>query len=91
MGKIVKSPYPDISKILSAKKSRRQALSSLSWEEKVSIIVKMQKLLPKGKWKDADSAAKIEGHKDGGAGQPSGGAHQAFSAALHKPVRSPCR
>lgn len=55
MEEIAKSPYPDISKIISAKEKRRQALAALSWEEKVSIIVKMQKLLPKGKWKDADS------------------------------------
>ena len=60
MEKIVKSPYPEISKILSAKEIRRQALAALSWEEKVNIIVKMQKLLPKGKWKNMDSHVKDE-------------------------------
>lgn len=58
MEKTVKSAYPEISKILSAKAIRRQSLAALSWEEKVSIIVKMQKLLPKGKWKDVDSRVK---------------------------------
>ncbi len=43
--------YPDISGILSAKARRRKALAALSWEEKVAIIERMQKLLPKGKWK----------------------------------------
>jgi hypothetical protein len=53
-----KLPYPEISKIFSAKAGRRQALAALSWEEKVSIIVKMQKLLPKGKWKNMGSHMK---------------------------------
>ena len=58
MEKSVESSFPDISKILSSKAMRRQALAALSWEEKVSIILKMQKLLPKGKWKDIDSVKK---------------------------------
>jgi hypothetical protein len=58
MQKIVKSSYPDISKILAAKTVRRQNLAALSWEEKVAIISKMQKLLPKGKWKDGISNTK---------------------------------
>jgi len=48
----MKSYYPDISEILLSKMERRQALAVLSWEEKVSIIKQMQKLLPKGLWKD---------------------------------------
>jgi hypothetical protein len=43
--------YPDISRILSAKAQRRQALAALSWEEKVAIIEQMRVLLPKGQWK----------------------------------------
>jgi hypothetical protein len=72
MEKIVKSPYPEISKILTAKAIRRQALVALSWEEKVSIIVKMQKLLPKGKWKDVDSSLKNTVQKHSRARQPNG-------------------
>lgn len=63
MGKDIKSPYPDISKILLAKESRRRVLESLSWEEKVSIILKMQKLLPKGKWKEVESHKKKDFQK----------------------------
>lgn len=48
----MKSFYPDISEILSAKAARRQILAALPWEEKVAIIEQMQKLLPKGMWKD---------------------------------------
>lgn len=52
MQKTIKSSYPDISKILAAKTARRHRLAALTWEEKVAIISKMQKLLPKGKWGD---------------------------------------
>lgn len=48
----MKSSYPDISEILSAKAERRQILAALSWEEKVAIIEQMQQLLPKKMWKD---------------------------------------
>jgi len=48
----MKSPYPDISEILSAKAERRQTLAALSWEEKVAIIEQMQQLFPKRMWKD---------------------------------------
>lgn len=48
----MKSSYPDISEILSAKAERRETLAALSWEEKVAIIKQMQQLLPKGMWKD---------------------------------------
>ncbi|MDP2645414.1 MAG: hypothetical protein Q8P24_10775 [Desulfobacterales bacterium] len=48
----MKSSYPDISEILSAKAERRQTLAALSWEEKVAIIEQMQQLLPKRMWKD---------------------------------------
>jgi hypothetical protein len=48
----MKSSYPDISEILSAKAERRKTLAALSWEEKVAIIEQMQQLLPKGMWKD---------------------------------------
>ncbi|CAN2042119.1 hypothetical protein GMMP15_680001 [Candidatus Magnetomoraceae bacterium gMMP-15] len=50
MQKMIKSSYPDISKIFAAKTARRRRLAALSWEEKVAIISKMQELLPKGKW-----------------------------------------
>jgi hypothetical protein len=40
--------YPDISDILKAKQERRFALAALSWEEKIAIIEKMQRLLPRG-------------------------------------------
>jgi hypothetical protein len=53
MQNITKSSYPDISKILAAKTARRHRLAALSWEEKVAIVFKMQKLLPKGKWRDS--------------------------------------
>ena len=43
--------YPDISRILSAKAQRRQALAALSWEEEIAIIEQMRVLLPKGQWK----------------------------------------
>jgi hypothetical protein len=44
--------YPDISGILAAKEQRRRALAALSWEEKVAIIERMRKSMPKGMWKD---------------------------------------
>ncbi|MCP4683576.1 MAG: hypothetical protein GY864_14695 [Desulfobacterales bacterium] len=62
MENLIKSSYPDISKILLTKAMHRQALAALSWEEKVSIIVQMQKLLPKGKWKDGDSDTKMKSY-----------------------------
>jgi len=49
---IMKSSYPDISGILSAKAQRRQTLAALSWEEKVAIVEQLQQLLPRGMWKD---------------------------------------
>ena len=49
--------YPDISRILNAKKNRRKALVQLSWEEKVSIVARMRQLLPRGKWEDGASVA----------------------------------
>ena len=49
----MKSSYPDISEILTAKAERRETLAALSWEEKVAIIKQMQELLPKGMWKDS--------------------------------------
>ena len=54
--------YPDISPLLAAKRARRQALAALSWEEKVSIIERMRRLLPEGAWKDtpAAEAAKLK-------------------------------
>ncbi len=55
--------YPDISGILSAKARRRKALAALSWEEKVAIIERMQKLLPKGKWKDRSINEGFEGQR----------------------------
>nr|MBC8359877.1 hypothetical protein [Candidatus Desulfatibia profunda] len=48
----MKSSYPDISGILSAKAQRRQTLAALSWEEKVAIVEQLQQLLPRGMWKD---------------------------------------
>ena len=48
----MKSTYPDISGILSAKAQRRQTLAVLSWEEKVAIVEQMRQLLPKRMWKD---------------------------------------
>jgi len=44
--------YPDISDILQAKQQRRLALAALSWEEKIAIIEQMQRLLPRGQWKN---------------------------------------
>ena len=43
--------YPDVSPIFFAKAQRRRALAALSWEEKVAIIERMRKSLPKGMWK----------------------------------------
>jgi len=54
----MKSSYPDISEILSAKAGHRQALAALPWEEKVTIIEKMQQLPPRGMWKDRVSDKK---------------------------------
>jgi hypothetical protein len=51
--------YPDISDILSAKARRRSALVAMSWEEKVAIIEQMQKLLPKGLWRDRSPDERI--------------------------------
>ncbi len=58
--------YPDISNMLAAKARRRRALAALSWEEKVVIIDRMRKLLPKGMWKDApeDKNASMPSHAD---------------------------
>ncbi|MEK7441751.1 MAG: hypothetical protein AAB571_12490 [Chloroflexota bacterium] len=44
--------YPDISDLLKAKAKRRRELAALSWEEKVKIIERMQRLLPKGMWRE---------------------------------------
>ena len=57
----MKSSYPDISGILSAKADRRSALVALSWEEKIAIVEQMQRLLPKGMWKDKDTGKKSNG------------------------------
>jgi hypothetical protein len=43
--------YPDISRLLEAKRQRRLALAALSWEEKVAIVEQMRRLLPRGAWK----------------------------------------
>ncbi|MBN2373128.1 hypothetical protein JXL19_05020 [bacterium] len=61
----MKSSYPDISGILSAKADRRKALAALSWEEKIAIVKQMQQSLPKGMWedKDKDVSKKGIGHK----------------------------
>jgi len=72
MEKILKSPPAELSEILTAKAIRRQALATLSWEEKVSIIVKMKQLLPKGQWKELDSRERNEVQKNGGTRQPIG-------------------
>ena len=56
----MKSSYPDISGILSAKADRRNALAALSWEEKIAIVEQMQRLLPKGMWKDKDASKKSD-------------------------------
>ncbi len=42
---------PDISNLLAAKAQRRLALAALSWEAKVTIVERMQQLLPKDAWK----------------------------------------
>lgn len=57
----MKSSYPDISGILSAKADRRSALAALSWEEKIAIVEQMQRLLPKGMWKNKDASKKSDG------------------------------
>lgn len=50
--------YPDISHLFAAKEQRRRELAALSWEEKVAIIEKMQRLLPRGKWRLVASEAR---------------------------------
>ena len=59
----MKSSYYDISGILSAKADRRQALTALSWEEKVAIVERMRELLPKGQWKDGVADKKDAQHR----------------------------
>ena len=51
----MKSSYPDISDILSAKTIRRRTLASLSWEEKVTIVEQMRQTITKDKWKDREN------------------------------------
>jgi hypothetical protein len=47
--------YPDITPLLAAKQRRRQELAALSWEEKVAIIEKMRRLLPRHQWRRPDA------------------------------------
>ena len=60
----MKQAYPDISDILQAKQQRRLALAALSWEEKVAIIEQMQRLLPRGQWKNRMVREQIPGGED---------------------------
>jgi len=48
--------YPDIKPILAAKEQRRQALAALSWEEKVAIVDRMRRLLPRRQWHKPEPA-----------------------------------
>jgi hypothetical protein len=43
--------YPDITPLLAAKQQRRRELAALSWEEKVAIVEKMRRLLPRHQWR----------------------------------------
>lgn len=43
--------YPGVSHIFSAKEERRRQLAALSWAEKVAIIEKMNRDMPRGKWR----------------------------------------
>jgi hypothetical protein len=49
--------YPDITPIFAAKQRRRQELAALSWEEKVAIIEKMRRLLPRQQWRKLEVTA----------------------------------
>ncbi len=60
--------YPDISGILRAKAQRRKALAALSWEEKVAILERMRKTLPKGLWRDRRAGEQPPGQKQMGSG-----------------------
>ena len=53
--------YPDISKILAAKAARRRALAALSWEEKIAIVERMRRLLPRGRWREKPADEKTPG------------------------------
>ncbi len=48
--------YPDIKPLLAAKEQRRQALAALSWEEKVAIVDRMRRLLPRRQWHKPEPA-----------------------------------
>ena len=43
--------YPDIAPLLVAKQQRRRELAALSWEDKVAIVEKMRRLLPRHQWR----------------------------------------
>lgn len=49
--------YPDIAPLLAAKQQRRRELAALSWEEKVAIVEKMRRLLPRHQWRRPDAPA----------------------------------
>lgn len=57
-------PYPDISDLLQAKAKRRRELAALSWEEKIKIVEQMQRLLPRGKWREVKSKETEVGKQD---------------------------
>lgn len=48
--------YPDIKPLLAAKEQRRQALAALSWEEKVAIVDRMRRLMPRRQWHKPEPA-----------------------------------
>jgi hypothetical protein len=56
--------YPDISDLLAAKARRRRELASLSWEEKVEIVRRMQLNMLKDAWSEAD-AVESNSHVEG--------------------------
>lgn len=56
-GNVMTVNYPDVSPIFAAKQRRRQELAALSWEEKVAIIEKMQRLLPRQQWHKGELTA----------------------------------
>lgn len=49
--------YPDITPLLAAKQQRRQELAALAWEEKMVIVEKMRRLLPRHQWRRPDAPA----------------------------------
>ena len=56
--------YPDISSIFVAKAQRRLALAALSWEEKVAIVERMRRQLPKNMWGPRTGSAPAQSQKD---------------------------